>query len=113
MGALCGFGTGVAYDLLLHTPFGLSALVYAAVGFACGFLQANVAVAPWWFTMGVVAAASAVGIAFYAFVGTVFGLQGAVNLHLVVVILVVSVLNGLLAVPMLGVERWALRVERA
>jgi rod shape-determining protein MreD len=112
LGAVCGFGSGLAYDLMLRTPFGLSALTYAVTGFACGYLQANLVVAPWWLAMGVVAAASVGAVAFYAVVGTVFGLEHVIRPHLIVVILVVSVLNGLFAVPVLGICRWALRVAR-
>ena len=40
-GALCGFFIGFVYDLMLRTPFGLSALAYALIGYAAGYLQAR------------------------------------------------------------------------
>jgi rod shape-determining protein MreD len=107
-GALCGFFIGVVYDLMLRTPFGLSALTYAMVGYAAGYLQALVSSAPWWIGMLVMGGASAVAVAGYAAVGSVFGLKDAINLHLVTVMLVVGVVNLLLAVPALWVQRWAL-----
>jgi rod shape-determining protein MreD len=107
-GALCGFGMGIAYDLMLRTPFGLSALTYAMVGYAAGYLQAIVSAAPWWLGMLVMGAASAVAVACYAAIGTVFGLKDAVNVHLLTVMGVVGVVNLLLAVPGLWVQRWAL-----
>jgi rod shape-determining protein MreD len=112
VGVLTGFLTGLAYDLLLQTPFGLSALTYGVAGYVAGYFTLNAAVAPWYIVMGLVAALSAAAIVFYAVVGTVFGLQGAIVLHLIVVILVVSIVNGLLAPPALWVQRWALHVER-
>ena len=107
-GAICGFVIGIAYDLMLRTPFGLSALTYAMVGYAAGYLQALVSAAPWWAAMLIMGAASAVSIAGYAVVGTVFGLRDAVNLHLITVMGVVGVINLLLAMPALWVQRWAL-----
>jgi rod shape-determining protein MreD len=107
-GALCGFFIGVVYDLMLRTPFGLSALAYALIGYAAGYLQAVVSAAPWWIGMLIMGAASAVAVAIYAVIGTVFGLRDAVNLHLVTVMLVVGVVNLLLAVPALWVQRWTL-----
>jgi rod shape-determining protein MreD len=107
-GALCGFFIGVVYDLMLRTPFGLSALAYALIGYAAGYLQAVVSSAPWWIGMLIMGAASAVSVFVYATIGTVFGLRDAVNFHLVTVMLVVGVVNLLLAVPGLWVQRWAL-----
>jgi rod shape-determining protein MreD len=107
-GALCGFFIGFVYDLMLRTPFGLSALAYALIGYAAGYLQAVVSSAPWWIGMLIMGAASAVSVVIYATIGTVFGLRDAVNLHLVTVMVVVGVVNLLLAVPALWVQRWAL-----
>jgi rod shape-determining protein MreD len=107
-GAVCGFGMGVAYDLMLRTPFGLSALTYALVGYGAGYLQAMVSAAPFWLAMLLMGAASAVSVAAYAVIGTIFGLKDAVNVHLLTVIGVVAVVNLLLALPGLWVQRWAL-----
>jgi rod shape-determining protein MreD len=107
-GALCGFFIGFVYDLMLRTPFGLSALSYALVGYAAGYLQAVVSSAPWWIGMLIMGAASAVSVFVYATIGTVFGLRDAINIHLVTVMLVVGVVNMLLAVPALWIQRWAL-----
>jgi rod shape-determining protein MreD len=107
-GALCGFFIGFVYDLMLRTPFGLSALSYALVGYAAGYLQAVVSSAPWWIGMLIMGAASAVSVFVYATIGTVFGLRDAINIHLVTVMLVVGTVNMLLAIPALWVQRWAL-----
>ncbi|MFM8971620.1 MAG: rod shape-determining protein MreD [Actinomycetota bacterium] len=40
-GALTGFGTGLAFDLFLETPLGLSALTDAVVGYAVGVFTAG------------------------------------------------------------------------
>src|ERR1700684_1460887 len=41
-GAIVGFWAGLAFDLVLPTPFGLSALVGCVLGFATGSLAAPV-----------------------------------------------------------------------
>jgi rod shape-determining protein MreD len=107
-GAGCGFFIGIAYDLVLNTPFGLSALTYGLAGYACGFLQIGVAAAPWWIGMLAVGGASAVATALYALIGTVFGLQDAITLHLITIVAVVGVVNVALAPLGLAAQRWAL-----
>lgn len=39
-GALIGFGVGLAYDLLLTSPLGLTAIVYTVVGYVAGKVAA-------------------------------------------------------------------------
>ena len=107
-GAVYGFVAGLAYDFVLRTPFGLSALTYALAGYGAGYLQQWMSVARWWMASLVVGAASAVAIAGYAVIGTVFGLKDAVNPHLITVMAVVGVVNAVLAMPLLWVQRWAL-----
>ena len=70
-----GSSSAFVYDLMLRTPFGLSALAYACIGYAAGYLQALVSSAPWWIGMLIMGAASAVSVAIYAAIGTVFGLR--------------------------------------
>jgi rod shape-determining protein MreD len=107
-GALVGFITGLAYDFVLRTPFGLSALTYALAGYGAGYLQAWVSSARGWVGSLVLGAASAVAIAGYAVIGTVFGLKDVVNIHLVTVMAVVGVINTVLAMPALWIQRWVL-----
>jgi rod shape-determining protein MreD len=38
-GAIVGFAAGLLYDVTLHTPLGLSALVFALMGYAVGGRQ--------------------------------------------------------------------------
>lgn len=105
-GAMFGFATGIAYDLLLQTPFGLSALTYGIVAFAAGSLQDSVLRAAWWMPIGTATAASALGVILYGVFGTVVG-EDLVGWSLLRVAAVVAVLNGLLALPVVRVVRWA------
>jgi rod shape-determining protein MreD len=48
-GAMVGFAAGLSFDLLLQTPFGLSALTYCLVGYGVGLLQGGVLRSTWLF----------------------------------------------------------------
>ncbi len=72
-GAVMGFVAGLAADLLLPTPFGLSALVFCLVGFAVGASTGAVTREVWWFPPLVALAASAVAVMLYAVIGAVLG----------------------------------------
>ena len=59
-GATWGFATGVLYDLVLDTPFGLSALTYALVGYAVGLAGSALLRTSGWWPVGLAAAAGLV-----------------------------------------------------
>ena len=40
-GAIAGFGAGLAIDLFLSTPFGLSALAFTIAGYTIGLVQGS------------------------------------------------------------------------
>ena len=105
-GAMLGFATGIAYDLLLQTPFGLSALTYGIVAFLAGSLQDSVLRAAWWIPVLTATAASAVGVILYGVFGTVVG-EDLVGWSLLRVAAVVAVLNGILALPVVRLVRSA------
>jgi rod shape-determining protein MreD len=107
-GAIIGAIIGFAYDLFLQTPLGLSALVYGFAAFAVGLLSTGTIRSTRWIPVFATAAASAGALVVYAVLGSVFGLERAVSLRLVPMVLVVSLVNALLALPALAVMRWAL-----
>jgi rod shape-determining protein MreD len=107
-GAIVGFASGIAFDLLLHSPFGLSALVYCLVGYAVGSFQTTVLRSSRWIPVVCAAVASAAGILLFAVIGEVMGQESYVSDELVQIVLVVVVLNSLLALPAVRVMRWAL-----
>jgi rod shape-determining protein MreD len=72
-GATYGFVFGVAYDLVLDTPFGLNALTYALVGYAVGLVGAAVMRTSGWWPVGIAAAASAVQVTLYTALGNLLG----------------------------------------
>lgn len=109
-GALVGFVSGMAADLLVPTPFGLSALVGTLVGFSVGALVAGsgglvreVRGLP---TL-VALAASAVSVMLYAVLGAVLGESQFLHVDLAVAVVIVAVVNALCAGPVVRVMRWA------
>jgi rod shape-determining protein MreD len=103
-GALAGFASGLAFDLLLDTPTGLSALTGALVGWAVGSAKESVlrdATVIW---IGLVAVASALGTLLYAGLAVVLGVTVDAT-ALPAIVGVIAVVNVAFSKPM----RWALR----
>lgn len=107
-GSIVGFVAGLAADLLLPTPFGLTALVGTLVGFAAGGLTGNVARDIRGFSTLVALAGSAVAVMLYAVLGAIIGQDQFLHVDLAVVVPVVAVANAVLAGPAVVVCRWAL-----
>jgi rod shape-determining protein MreD len=73
-GATFGFVAGLAYDLLLvDTPFGISALVYALVGYGVGVAAGWVIQQRWWFHLTTAVLATVAAVALTAVVTRVLG----------------------------------------
>lgn len=105
-GATVAFAAGISFDLLLQSPFGLSALTYAIVAYVAGSLQDSVLRAAWWIPLSTAAAASALGVILYGVFGTMVG-EDLLAVSLLRIALVVGILNGLAAPLALPVVRWA------
>ncbi len=106
-GAIVGFAAGLAFDVVLSTPFGMSALVYTLVGYTVGVVGATVVRASWWIAPAVAAVASAGGVFLYALVGAVLGEATFAGPPLTAIVVVVSAVNAVLAPLMVRVVRWA------
>lgn len=105
-GAAVGFAAGVGFDLLLQSPFGLSALTYALVAYLAGSLQDSVLRSAWWIPVSTATAASVLGVILYGVFGTMVG-EDLLSPSLLRIALVVGVLNALAAPAALRVVRWA------
>ena len=108
-GASMGFGAGLVADLFLPTPFGLSALVGCLIGFAVGRDHPG----PGPHGRGgcpplVALGASAVYEVIYAVLGSVLGQPQMLHVDLTRIVVVVSVVNAVLALPALRLVGWAL-----
>ncbi len=108
-GAVVGFIAGMAMDLVLLTPFGLSALTYLAVGYVVGTVHAGVLRSAPWIPVVVTFVATAVGVVFYVVLGQLVGQQFRLP-YLPRIVAVTSVMNAVLVFPLMWVVAW---VERA
>jgi rod shape-determining protein MreD len=108
-GALVGFVAGIAFDLLLHSPFGLSALAYCLTGYGVGRFQTTVLRASPWIPVVCAVVASAAGIVLFAVVGEVVGQDAYFSSRLVKIVFVVAMFNALLSRLAVRVMRWTLR----
>jgi rod shape-determining protein MreD len=104
-GAIVGFVAGLALDLVLLTPFGLTALAYLAVGYAVGSVHDGVLRSAPWIPVVVTFVASAAGIVFYVVLGQLVGQQFRLP-DLPRIVLVTATINALLAHPAFVVARW-------
>jgi rod shape-determining protein MreD len=111
-GAVVGFTSGLAADLLLPTPFGLTALVGCMIGTGVGLLSSRrlqLTEGPAWRVVPTVAvAASAIAVMLYAVLGALLGQEQILHTDLVSITLVVAISNGVLALPAFYLVRWAL-----
>jgi rod shape-determining protein MreD len=105
-GAAIGFAAGLSFDLLLQSPFGLSALTYALVAYLIGSLQDTFLRAAWWIPVVTATAGSAMGVILYGVVGTVVG-EDLLKPSLVKVAVIVALLNAVAAPVVMRIVRWA------
>ncbi len=107
-GSAVGFLSGMAVDLFLDTPFGLSALVFTLVGFAMGALGTAILRATWWIPVVAALVGSAAGEVLFALAGAMVGEAGMVTARLALIAPVVGALNAVLAPVAVRTTGWAL-----
>lgn len=113
-GAIAGFVSGFAADLVVNLPFGLSPLTFVLVGFATGMLRANLAARDVEMTQAATCAAAAVlGTLGYAILGAITGRAGMLGLVTVYDVLAVALGAVVLSWPVLRVQRWVFAGSRA
>lgn len=105
-GAVAGFAAGICVDLLVTTPFGLTALTYCLVGYGVGAFQSGVLRASWWLPMVAALAGSVIGTSFWAVAATVVGEEGLLRPDLLRILLAVSLVAVALILPSLRLARW-------
>jgi len=96
-GAIVGFVAGLAYDLFLATPLGLTALAYALTAYGVGILQGGVLRSPKWFTPVIGAASGIVAGTLFVGIGLLAGVGGVHGNHAFVTIGIASAYDALLA----------------
>lgn len=106
-GAVVGFASGLALDLMMTTPFGLAAVSYLAAGLVAGTLDEVLVRSARWLTMAIAALASMVGVLLFALIGTLLGQNDLLDGHLPTVLAVVAVSTAILVLPVARACRWA------
>jgi rod shape-determining protein MreD len=110
-GALVGFGSGLAFDLVLPTPLGLGALVGCLLGYAVGVSTAAVDRRAAWLKP-VAALIGCVGAdMLFAVLGAIFGQQQMVQVDFLSLFVVVAVSSVILVFPVSRLMRWALQTD--
>ncbi len=110
-GAIVGFWAGLAFDLVLPTPFGLSALVGCLLGFATGILTAAVDPRAAWLKPVAALTGSIAADMLFAVLGAILGQQQMVQVDFVALVLIVALSSVILVLPVSRLMRWALAGE--
>jgi rod shape-determining protein MreD len=110
-GAVVGFWSGLAFDLVLPTPFGLSALVGSLLGYAVGMLSIPVDPEAAWLKPVAALTGSVAADMLFAVLGAVFGQEQMVQVDFVALFVMVSISSVLLVYPIGRMMRWALAGE--
>jgi rod shape-determining protein MreD len=105
-GARVGFVAGIAWDLVVDGPFGLSALAYCLAGYFVGSAQRSVVGPTWWAPIPSAALAAGGATAFYAVIGAGLGHQQWVDGHTVEIVLIVAFGAALLVLPAMRILAW-------
>jgi rod shape-determining protein MreD len=105
-GVTYGFAAGLLYDLALDTPFGLTALTYALVGYAVGLAGSALVRTSGWWPVGVAAVAGLVQATLYTSLGNMLGTAYRFG-HLPAIALVMAGWCAVLVLPLIRVTWWA------
>jgi rod shape-determining protein MreD len=108
-GAIYGFASGLAIDLFLQTPLGLSALTFAVVGFGVGILQTGLTRTPRFIAPIVGGLGGLAGGAIFVGLAALAGEDQVLATRTIWVLLLAALYDALLAIPMFPIARWAAR----
>ncbi len=107
-GAIVGFWSGLAFDLTLPTPFGLSALVGCLLGYAVGSLTQAVDPRAAWLKPVAALTGSVGADMLFAVLGAILGQQQMVQVDFLTLFAVVGVASLVCVLPVSRLMRWAL-----
>jgi rod shape-determining protein MreD len=108
-GAITGFGVGLLVDMVLVQTLGVTSLLYIAIGYWSGRLLELRDPSHGLVPMGVGAAATAFAGLGMALVQFLLGVDAPVSWLLLQQILVATLVNTLIALPVYSIVRWVLR----
>lgn len=108
-GAAFGFLTGVAVDVFLSTPLGVSALSFSLVGYGVGVVQGGLVRSSRWVAPVMGALGGLAGGVLFVAIAALAGQDQLLALSSVRVILMASLYDALLAFAAFPIARWATR----
>ena len=103
LGATFGFAAGLATDLFLQTPLGLSAFAYGITAFLAGILQSRLARPAWWVRPAIAAAAGVFAGLVFVGLGALVGQEQLWALRSIRTILLSAAYDGVVAVVLFPV----------
>lgn len=106
-GAIIGFAAGLAFDLLLTTPLGLTALVYSAAGYASGLVATALLRSSRSAVVLLATVAAPVCMLTWVVIGALFGQTHLIQGPLLSISLVSAVVAFVAVWPVLPLMRWA------
>jgi rod shape-determining protein MreD len=110
-GAIVGFWSGLAFDLVLPTPFGLGALVGCLLGYAAGSTTAAVDRRAVWLRPVAAVVGSVAADMLFSVLGAIFGQQQMVQIDFFSLFVIVALSSAVLVLPVNRLMRWALVAE--
>jgi rod shape-determining protein MreD len=110
-GAIFGFVMGIAIDLFLTTPLGLSALSFAVTGYAVGVFQAGVVRTTPWLAPILGGIGGFVGGLVFLTAGALVGQSGFLSFESLKIVVISAVLDAIIAPVVFPIVRRAARRE--
>jgi rod shape-determining protein MreD len=111
-GAVYGFVNGLAIDLFLQTPLGLSALTFAVVAYGVGIVQTGLSRASRWVGPLFGGVGGLAGGLMFVGLAAVVGEDQVIALRSLHVVALAAAYDALLASPVFAVARWATASEQ-
>ena len=108
-GAMFGFCMGLAMDLFLTTPLGLTAMTYAITGFAVGVFQAGIVRSSPWIAPILGGVGGLFGGLLFIAVGAMVGQEGFLSAAGIKTVLIAALFDALIAPIVFPVVRCAAR----
>jgi rod shape-determining protein MreD len=110
-GGIVGFWAGLAFDLVLPTPFGLSALVGCVLGYAVGALTTAVDPRTTWLKPVAALTGSVAADMLFGVLGAILGQPQMVQIDFVALFFMISISSVVFVLPVSRLMRWALAGE--
>ncbi len=111
-GAVFGFSAGLAVDLFLSTPLGLSALCFALVGYGIGVVRGGLVRSSRWDVPIMGGLGGLAGGVLFVAVGALAGRDQLLSMSSVRIIFIAGLYDAVLALVVFPIARWATAARR-